>query len=219
MYEICKIREVIRVPPKEFGKNLKKAVLKIVQEEFEGLVDEDLGVVIAVLDIANIGEGKVIPGDGSAYYQTEIEALVFKTEAQEIVEGVISEITEFGAFIRTGPIDGLIHVSQLMNDFINYDAKLPGFVGKESRKKIQLEDEVLARIVTCSLKGDLSNSKIGLTMRQLGLGKEEWLAKDLKKKEGKESEKQEKQHEKPQAKPKPVQKEQKEKAKKGEEKK
>ncbi|MFH1663922.1 MAG: DNA-directed RNA polymerase [archaeon] len=182
MYAIISMKDTVRVPPKEFGGELKNSILKILKAEYEGIVDESIGVVVAVLEVEKVGEGKVIPGDGSAYYESEYKAMVYKPEIKEIVEGTITEITEFGAFVRTGPIEGLIHVSQIMNDYINYDAKGSRFVGKESNKKLGLEDEVIARIATCSLKGNIPNSKLGLTMRQAGLGKEEWLAVDLKKK-------------------------------------
>ncbi len=107
--------------------------------------------------------------------------LVYKPLMHEIVEGNISEVTEFGAFIRISPIEGLIHVSQIMDDFINYDAKMPGFVGRKTSKKLTVEDEVLARVVTISLKGNIQNSKIGLTMRQPFLGKEGWEKTEEKK--------------------------------------
>ncbi len=180
MYCLCKISDTVGVPPKEFGSGLDSALLKIVQEQYEGIVDEDLGVIVAVTKVDKKGDGKVIPGDGSAYYPSEITMLVYKPEIHELVEGNVSEVTEFGAFVRIGPIEGLVHVSQIMDDFINYDAKLPGFVGKKSRKKLSVEDKVVARIVTVSLKGNIQNSKIGLTMRQPLLGKDEWQKVDEK---------------------------------------
>jgi len=196
MYAIISMKDTVRVPPKEFGGKLKDSILKILKTEYEGIVDESIGVIVAVLEVDKVGEGKVIPGDGAAYYETEYNAVVYKPEIKEIVEGTITEITEFGAFVRTGPIEGLIHVSQIMNDYINYDAKGSRFVGKESNKKLGLEDEVIARIATCSLKGNIPNSKLGLTMRQTGLGKEEWLSVDLKKKEKKKTKEPEKKKEK-----------------------
>ncbi|MFH1544492.1 MAG: DNA-directed RNA polymerase [archaeon] len=196
MYAIISLKDVVRVPPKEFGKKLKEAIKNIVQEEYEGVVDESIGLIVAILNVTKTGEGRVIPGDGSAYYDAEYTALVYKPELQEVVEGAVTEITEFGAFLRTGPIEGLIHVSQIVNDFINYDSKTPCFVGKESGKKLNLDDVVLAKIVSVSLKGNIPNSKIGLTMRQTGLGKSEWLAMDLKQKEKEAKEKGKKKEEK-----------------------
>lgn len=180
MYALCEIRDTIRVPPDKFESNLEKSMLKIIQEEYEGLVDEDLGVIVAVNDVKNVGEGKVIPGEGAAYYSADFELLVYKPEVQEVVEGFVSEVAEFGAFLRTGPVEGLIHVSQIMDDYINYDGKLPGFVGKSSKKKLVVNDEVIARVISVSLKGSIAESKIGLTMRQPFLGKEEWQKIDEK---------------------------------------
>jgi DNA-directed RNA polymerase subunit E' len=189
MYEVCTIEDTVRVPAAELGGNLKKAVLSLVQEQYEGLLDEDMGIVVSVMEIDEIGEGKVIPGDGAAYYNSKMKLLFYRPEIHEVIDGFVSEITEFGAFVRTGPIDALIHVSQIMDDYINYDAKLPGFIGKESGKKLKQGDEVRARVVTVSLKNNIASSKIGLTMRQIGLGKDEWKGIDEKIKDKKEKRK------------------------------
>lgn len=181
MFYKAKINDKVRVPPKKLGTKIKESLLEICKEDYEGRIENNTGLILAITGIGKIGEGHIIPGDGSAYYEAEIEMITYKPIMQEVVRGTITEATEFGAFLRIGPIEGLIHVSQIMDDFINYDAKLPGFVGKKTEKKIIPEDNVLAKIVTISLKGDTANSKIGLTMRQPGLGKEEWLAIDLKK--------------------------------------
>lgn len=189
MYVVCTVNDTIRVPPNKFSEDTNKTILKTAQEQYEGLVDEDLGVVVAVINASKAGDGKVVPGDGAAYFDADLDLLMYKPVIQEVVEGSISEITEFGAFIKTGPLEGLIHVSQIMDDYINHDAKLPGFVGKESGKKLTKNDTVLARIVTVSLKATIPESKIGLTMRQFGLGKDEWLKVDEKRKEKKETDK------------------------------
>lgn len=180
MYYLTTIKDKIRVPPKYFGGDLKQAILKITQEEYEGVIDDNLGVVIAITNVKEVGEGHVVPGDGSAYFETELEVINYKPFLHEAVRGEVTESTEFGVFLRIGPIEGLVHVSQIMDDFINYDAKLPGFVGKKTNKKLTVGDDVLAKVVTISLKGTISNSKIGLTMRQPYLGKSDWAKIDAK---------------------------------------
>ncbi|MCX6801629.1 MAG: DNA-directed RNA polymerase [Candidatus Diapherotrites archaeon] len=180
MFEVVKIKDTVRVPPEKFGKQMKEALVNLTQEEYEGLIDEDLGVIVAVISAVKSGEGKVVLGDGAAYYKTDIELLVFKPEMHELVEAKVSEITEFGAFVGVGPMEGLIHVSQIMDEYLNYDSKAACFTGKESKKKIKVEDRVLARIVTISLKGTLQDSKLGLTMRQPFLGKDAWVEQEIK---------------------------------------
>ena len=187
MYAIYDITETIRVPPSELGTSMKKKIINIASEEYEGMLDEDLGLVLSIVGVDNIESGRVVPGDGAVYYPSNIKMLVYKPNVQEVVEGFVTQIAEFGAFVRIGPMDGLVHVSQIMDDYINYDPKLPGFGGKESAKKITLNDVVLSRIVTVSLKGSVTNSKIGMTMRQLGLGRAEWKKRDAKEKKEKKT--------------------------------
>jgi predicted RNA-binding protein with RPS1 domain len=100
--------------------------------------------------------------------------------AKADAEGTVTEVTEFGAFVNFGPIDGLIHVSQITEDFMSYDQKNAAFIGRESNKILKVADVVQARIVTVSMKSRVSDSKIGLTMRQPYLGKLEWIEDDQK---------------------------------------
>ncbi|MFH0970520.1 MAG: DNA-directed RNA polymerase [Candidatus Diapherotrites archaeon] len=174
MYSIVKVRDTIRVSPNKFSSNLNNSILSIVRGDLEGLIDHELGVIVAVMEAASLGEGKIVPGDASAYFDSEVTLLVYKPQVNEVVEGIVSEATEFGAFVKTGPIEGLVHVSQIADDFISFDAKLPGFVGRDSRRTLKIGDTVTAKVVSVSMKGTIPDSKIGLTMRQPGLGKKEW---------------------------------------------
>ncbi len=180
MYELVKVRDTIRVPPTEFGKNLNEIILTITQELYEGLLDEDLGVIVAVTNSKKTGPGKVIAGDGAAYYESELEMIVYKPKMHEVTEARVKDTAEFGAFIGIGPVEGLVHVSQLMDEYINYDSKNNKFSAKNSTKSIGIGDTVLARVVTISLKGTTSDSKIGLTMRQPFFGKLDWIEKEIK---------------------------------------
>ena len=79
-------------------------------------------------------------------------------------------------------MDGLVHVSQVTDDYINYDPRNSSLVAKESKKILHEGDKVRARIVTLSLKGkSVQESKIGLTMRQPNLGSFEWIEKEKNK--------------------------------------
>jgi DNA-directed RNA polymerase subunit E' len=183
MYSVVTVRDTIRVPPAKFSDDLDHAILGIVREDIEGLVDYDLGVVVAVQRAEKTEEGKIIPGDAAVYFEAILKLLVYKPEINEIVEGIVTEATEFGAFVKTGPIEGLVHVSQIADDFISFDGKLPGFVGRDSKRTLKIGDQVTARIVSISMKNTIPDSKIGLTMRQPGLGKKEWAR--IKPKKGK----------------------------------
>ena len=78
-----------------------------------------------------------------------------------------------------GAIDGMIHVSQTMDDFVSFSEE-KSLSGKESARNLKSGDHCKARIIAISFK-DLSNPKIGLTMRQQCLGKLDWIDEDLSK--------------------------------------
>jgi len=123
----------------------------------------------------NVGEGVIIPGDGAAYYSSRFKLLAWKPELQELVYGIIAEITTFGAFIDMGVLRGMIHISQTMDDYVSF-SKTNVLMGKVNKRSLKQGDMCLARIVTISHKGD--EPKIGLTMKQPGLGKLEWIKED-----------------------------------------
>jgi DNA-directed RNA polymerase subunit E' len=150
-----------------------------VKAKYEGVVDEELGYVIAVIDVKVSPTGKIIPGDGATYHKVSFSLLTFYPRLQEIVEGEVVEIADFGAFVRIGPIDALLHVSQLMDDFISYDEKQGVLLGKETKRKLMNGDQVRVRITAVSLGRAGTSGKIGVTARQPFLGKLEWIEKDI----------------------------------------
>jgi DNA-directed RNA polymerase subunit E' len=175
----------IRVEPRLFGDDTSISVKNALIKMFDGFISKDLGIVLEVTKVTNIGEGIIIPGDGAAFYDTTFKILAYKPEVQELALGKISDITDFGAFINIGPIDGMIHVSQTMDDYVSF-AKSNVLSGKESKRNLKVGDPCRARIVSVSYK-DMSNPKIGLTMRQHRLGALSWVEEELKreKKKGK----------------------------------
>jgi len=184
MYKKMKLKGVARIEPDHLGEPLEAAVDRSLRDKYEAVVDKYLGTIVAVLGSDNIGEGHILAGDGSVYYEVDFDALVFKPEMQEIVEGEVVEIVKFGAFLSIGPFDGLLHVSQITNEYISYDEKNARLVSKESNKSLGEGDRVRARIIAVSLnEKEPRESKIGLTMRQTGLGRLEWLEADTAEKE------------------------------------
>ena len=183
MYMILTVKDTVRVSPKMFDKPLDHTILLEFENRSAGNIDKDIGIVLAATDVKEMGEGKIIMGDGAIYYDAVLDILVYQPRLDEVVEGEVTEITEFGAFVSIGPIDGLVHVSQITEDFMSYDQKNATLVGKETNKILKQGDKVRARIVSISLKPKLSDSKIGLTMRQPYLGKIEWLEEEKKQQE------------------------------------
>lgn len=130
------------------------------------------------MNVIEVGKGVIIPGMANTYHEVTFTILSFKPTVSEVVEGDVVEIVDFGAFIRLGPLDGLVHVSQICDDYISYEQVANRFQGKETGKILEVNDTVRAKIIAVSL-GTGRTGKLGLTMRQKLLGKEDWIEDDL----------------------------------------
>jgi len=178
MFYLVEVEDFVRVEPKLFGLETADAVKEQLHTSYSNFQDRDLGTVVDVLEVLSIDDGIIIPGDGAAYYKSKFKIIVFKPELQEIVYGKIEEITNFGAFIDMGVLRGMIHISQTMDDFVSF-SKSGNLTGKDGKRSLNVGDECMARIVAISYKGE--EPKVGLTMRQPGLGKLDWISGDKEK--------------------------------------
>lgn len=176
MYKIFDVSDKVRVAPDKFGLKLQEAVKVSLEEKLEGSIDKGLGVIMSVMSVEKIGEGIIMPGDGALYYPVDFKILTYVPEQHEMVKGEVIDVTEFGVFVRFGPVDGMIHVSQLMDDFVSYDSKNMMFTGKKTKRRVKEKSVVMARIISVSMAEN--QYKIGLTTRQPGLGALEWFTKE-----------------------------------------
>ncbi|MCP3686459.1 MAG: DNA-directed RNA polymerase [bacterium] len=183
MFYRTMVKDHIRVPPALFGMPVRDAIVERIKRKYDGYISKDLGIVIDICDLKEIHEGVIIPGDGASYYKTEFELLTFKPEMQEVLYGKIKDVADFGAFINMGAIDGMIHISQTMDDFVSF-SKDKVLLGKDSKRTLSVGDKCKARVIAVSYK-EVTNPKIGLTMRQQGLGRLDWLDEENEPKEEK----------------------------------
>ncbi len=181
MFAIVEAIDIIRIPPNRLGQDLKSAAMTTLKEKYESMINPELGYVIMVLD-ANVEKiGKIIAGDGATYHKVNFKLLTFYPKLQEIIEGKVVEITEFGAFARIGPTDALLHLSQIIDDFLKSDIKHGMITATQSGKTLKIGSKIRARITAISLGKGTAMAKIGITCRQPFLGAEEWLAEELSK--------------------------------------
>ncbi|MHA1913772.1 MAG: DNA-directed RNA polymerase [Promethearchaeota archaeon] len=178
MFKLFTIEGKIEIPPFLFDQEKTVSARIILSEDYEGIITRDYGFIIAVVDVLNVGKGIIIPGNANTFHEVEFTILTFKPTVSEVVEGTVVEIVDFGSFIRLGPLDGLVHVSQICDDYISYEQVGNRFIGKETGKILEVNDQVRAKIIAVSL-GTGRSGKLGLTMRQKFLGKDEWIQNDL----------------------------------------
>ncbi len=176
MYTMYSVKDTFKLPPEYFDKDIERVATEVLEGKYEGVIDKNMGVIIAVFNVRDISDGMIYPGDPATHHSAEFDVLAFMPKIDEIVAGEVTELVEFGAFVRIGPMDGLVHVSEITDEFLTYDKRVPAFVSKRSGKSLKKGDLVYAKISTVSIKNSVKDSKIALTMRPEGLGKLDWAA-------------------------------------------
>ena len=172
--------DVVRIPPSKLTNSLKLTAIGILKEKYESMVNAELGYVILIIDAEANSTGKVIAGDGATYHKVNFTALTFYPKLHEVVEGEVVEITDFGAFVRIGPTDALLHLSQITDDYLKSDVKQGIILSNQSEKTLRIGSRIRARITAISLGKSTSMGKIGITCRQPFLGALDWIEREIK---------------------------------------
>lgn len=184
MFSISTLADVVRIPPDQFGTTLRRAAITILKEKYESMINAELGYIIMILDAKVDEMGKMVAGDGGTFHRVRFKALTFYPKMQEIVHGEIVDITDFGAFVRIGPTDALLHLSQVMDDYLKSDVKSGIIIANQSGRTLRVGSALRSRITAVSLGKAAAMGKIGITCRQPFLGTDEWIAEEIKKAEG-----------------------------------
>ena len=184
LFSVSTLIDIVRIPPNLFGTGLKKAAESILKSKYESMINAELGYIIMVMDAKVETMGKMIPGDGGTFHRVEFQALTFYPKLQEIVQGELVDITDFGAFVRIGPTDELLHLSQVMDDYLKSDVAAGVILANQSGRTLKVNSAIRARITAVSLGKAASMGKIGITCRQPFLGADEWIEEEIKKSNG-----------------------------------
>ncbi|PSQ41224.1 DNA-directed RNA polymerase [Halobacteriales archaeon QS_9_68_42] len=184
MYKRVRLKDTVEVPPRHLADVSPELVKRLLQDKLEGRMDEDVGSVVSVTAVHDIGDGAVLPNRPGVYYEAEFDAVTFDPQMQEVVDGEVVEVVNFGAFVGIGPVDGLLHVSQISDEYLAYDEENQQLASRDSNRVLSVGDAVRARIVTKSIdERNPRDSKIGLTAKQPGLGKHGWLEEERQRRE------------------------------------
>ena len=80
MFYLNEIEDYVRVEPRLFKLETFEAVEKQLRETYEDYYDKELGKVVAVVEVLEVGRGVIIPGDGAAYYKSTFRLVSWKPE-------------------------------------------------------------------------------------------------------------------------------------------
>lgn len=119
-------------------------------EDFAEYQDKTLSVKVADLDRE---QNRVILSHRAvveAEQQKEKQALLESLEAGQVVDGTVQRITDFGAFVDIGGVDGLVHISELAHTHV---AEVTDVLSEEQEIQVEI------------LSVDVENERISLSYK------------------------------------------------------
>jgi ribonuclease R len=129
-----------------------KAILK--GERYEGESWEALGV--------HCSQTERRADEATRDVEAWLKCFYMQDRVGEILPGTISGVTGFGLFVTLDDlfVDGLVHISDLNNDYYQFDASKHSLVGERTGIRYQLGGRVNVKVV----RVDLESSKIDFTL-------------------------------------------------------
>jgi DNA-directed RNA polymerase subunit E' len=190
MFYYIEAEDVVRIPPSFFRGDLDAIALEVLKAKYEGGLSPDVGYVLLVKEAKVERQGKIVPGDGATYHRAQLTLLTYLPLLNEVVEGEVVEVEKFGALINVGPLDALLHISQITDEFVTVDERQGVLLASKSQQTLSRGDAIRARITAVSLGRGMSLGKVSLTCKQPSLGPLKWMKARAEKKEVKQAAKQ-----------------------------
>lgn len=80
------------------------------------------------------------------------KAEFMKDKIGETFDGIISSVTNFGMFVELpNTIEGLIHVSDMTDDYYKYDERSLAMIGERTKQMFRIGDEITVRVANVNV--------------------------------------------------------------------
>ncbi len=118
-------------------------VHRILKNKFKNRIDN----LTEIASIASEREKTAVDIEREAIKLKQVEFM--KNKVGDIFDGVISGVQPYGLFVELNDTlaEGLVHVSALKNDYYTFSEKQFALVGRRTKKRFHLGDQVKAQVV------------------------------------------------------------------------
>ncbi len=128
-------------------------------DDFSSYLDTELSLKVVELDRSKnrvILSHRAVVEENTEQQKAERLA---NLEAGQVIEGKVARVTDFGAFIDLGGIDGLVHISELAHEHVDHasDVIKEGETVKVKVLSVDLETERISLSVKAILPGPWEN--------------------------------------------------------------
>ncbi|KAH3743333.1 DNA-directed RNA polymerase II subunit RPB7 [Pelomyxa schiedti] len=153
MFFHMKLRLLLRLEPRHFGRDMQARITQRLYQEVEGKCVGRYGYIVAVTSIEKIGLGKIQDGSGCCVFPVEYKAIVFRPIHNEIMLSVVSQVADHGVWADAGPLQLFVSRMQMPTD-LRYDKNCspPAWVADEMPIKLCDNSEMRVKITGSNMR-------------------------------------------------------------------
>ncbi|VDD97319.1 unnamed protein product [Enterobius vermicularis] len=89
MFVLVLMEDVVRIKPHQMGQDVEEVVTARLNELLSNKVIPGVGLCIFLHDILELGDGYILPGDGSSHVRVKFRFIVFRPFVDEIIEAKV----------------------------------------------------------------------------------------------------------------------------------
>ncbi|KNE94577.1 hypothetical protein PSTG_12040 [Puccinia striiformis f. sp. tritici PST-78] len=109
MFVLSHLKDTVRVQARDFGLDRATVITSEINRKYSNKVLPDLGLCIALFDLLDASEGKVLYGDGCLYHRVEFTLVVFRPFLGEHIVGTVKSSSPAGVRVSLKFFDD-IHI-------------------------------------------------------------------------------------------------------------
>lgn len=147
MFFLVQLERTVKLHPKHFGPKLDDTLLKTISQELEGTCTGRYGFVVTTMLPDSVSQGIVDAASGYAHFTVKFKAIVCKPFKGEVLDAVVTLVTQNGFFAEAGPVQIFVSHKQMPADYKFELAGNPAFVNGDASVTIAKDDDVRVRIV------------------------------------------------------------------------
>lgn len=121
MFILKKIRNIIKSDPKYLGQPIEQVLAKEINRQVANKVVLNVGLVICLHDIVEIGESFIFCGDGSIHTRCVYRIIVFRPQIGEILVGSLRSSSKEGLIISLVFFDSIVIPPHQLNEPSNFN--------------------------------------------------------------------------------------------------
>lgn len=123
MFVLAKFKDIIRVPACHLGQPIEEVLADELNKRLANKVVLNVGLVICLHDIVDVGESYIYCGDGAIHTKCMYRMIVFRPQVGEILCGTLKSSSKEGLNISLSFFDSIIIPPQNLNEPSHFNEK------------------------------------------------------------------------------------------------